>query len=51
MIEGSSHNELINLKLVKNGIRHEYKWFEYLKKSGNFVSPGIDDALLFEEIR
>lgn len=44
MIEGSSHEELTHLKLVKNGKRYEYEWFEFLKKSGNFVSPGIDDV-------
>jgi myosin heavy subunit len=33
MIEGSSTEELTALRLVKDGKRYEYDWFEYLRKA------------------
>jgi hypothetical protein len=35
----------------EKGEKIPYDWFEYLKKSKNFVSPGIDDKELLREFR
>lgn len=44
--------ELGQLELIgDDGKKIPYEWFEFLKKSENFVSPGIDDIQLCLEIR